>query len=55
MKYDSRRLLFAVDLAGTLLFGIEGATAAIAGHLDVLGLMVLAFRLHWPEESFVMC
>ncbi len=43
MKYDSGRLLFAVDLVGTLLFGIEGATAAIAGHLDVLGLMVLAF------------
>ena len=30
-------------MAGTLLFGIEGATAAIAGHLDFLGLMVLAF------------
>jgi uncharacterized membrane protein YeiH len=43
MKYDSGRLGFAVDLAGTLLFGIEGATAAIGGHLDVLGLMVLAF------------
>jgi uncharacterized membrane protein YeiH len=43
MKYDSDRLLFAVDLAGTLLFGIEGATAAIAGNLDFLGLMVLAF------------
>ena len=43
MKYDSGKLLFAVDLAGTLLFAIEGATAAIAGHLDLLGLMVLAF------------
>jgi len=43
MKYDSGKLLFAVDLAGTLLFGIEGATAAIAGHLDLLGLLVLAF------------
>ena len=43
MKYNSGRLLFAVDLAGTLLFGIEGATAAIAGHLDLLGLTVLAF------------
>jgi uncharacterized membrane protein YeiH len=43
MKYDSAKLLFAVDLAGTLLFGIEGATAAIAGHLDLLGLLVLAF------------
>jgi len=43
MKYDAERLLYAVDLAGTLLFGIEGATAAISGNLDFLGLMVLAF------------
>jgi len=43
MKYDSGGLLFAVDLARRLLFGIEGATAAIGGHLDVLGLTVLAF------------
>jgi uncharacterized membrane protein YeiH len=43
MKDLSNRLLFVVDLAGTLLFGIEGATAAIAGNLDLLGLMVLAF------------
>lgn len=37
------RLLFAVDLAGTLFFGLEGALAAIAGRLDVFGVMVLAF------------
>ena len=43
MKYDPEKLLFAVDLAGTLLFAIEGATAAISGNLDLLGLMVLAF------------
>ena len=43
MKYDPEKLLFAGDLAGTLLFAIEGATAAISGNLDVLGLMVLAF------------
>ena len=43
MKYDPEKLLFAVDLAGTLLFAIEGATAAIIGNLDLLGLMVLAF------------
>ena len=43
MKYDPEKLLFAVDLAGTLLFAIEGATAAIGGNLDLLGLMVLAF------------
>jgi uncharacterized membrane protein YeiH len=52
MKYDSGILLFAVDLAGTLVFGIEGATAAISGHLDLLGLLVLAFSAasawrHW--------
>jgi uncharacterized membrane protein YeiH len=43
MKYDPGRLLFTVDLAGTLLFGIEGALAAIGNNLDLLGLMVLAF------------
>jgi uncharacterized membrane protein YeiH len=43
MKYNAEKLLFAVDLAGTLLFAIEGATAAIGGDLDFLGLMVLAF------------
>jgi uncharacterized membrane protein YeiH len=45
MKYGPETLLFAVDLAGTLLFAIEGATAAISGNLDVLGLMVLAFAM----------
>lgn len=40
---QSPNLLYAVDLAGTLLFGIEGATAAISGNLDLLGIMVLAF------------
>jgi uncharacterized membrane protein YeiH len=28
---------------GTLLFGVEGATAAIRGNLDFFGVMVLAF------------
>jgi uncharacterized membrane protein YeiH len=37
------RLLFVVDLAGTLFFGLEGALAAIASRLDVFGVMVLAF------------
>ena len=39
------RLLLAADLAGTLLFAIEGATAAIRGNMDLLGLMVLAFAV----------
>jgi uncharacterized membrane protein YeiH len=43
VKRPSNTLLFAADLAGTLLFGIEGAEAAIKGDLDLLGLMVLAF------------
>lgn len=43
MKYDSARVLLAADLAGTFLFGIEGADAAIRGQMDLLGLMVLAF------------
>ncbi len=36
-------LLLVADLAGTLLFGIEGAVAAVQGNLDLLGIMVLAF------------
>ncbi len=42
MGKDTDRLLFAADLAGTLLFAIEGATTAITGNLDLLGLIVLA-------------
>ena len=37
------RLLSVADIAGTFLFAIEGATAAVTGDLDLLGLMVLAF------------
>ncbi len=43
MKCDSEKLLLAVDINGTFLFGIEGADAAIRSNLDLLGLMVLAF------------
>ena len=43
MNKGDNKLLFAVDMAGTLLFAIEGATAAIGGNLDLLGVMVLAF------------
>src|SRR5277367_6886519 len=37
------KLLSIVDLGGTFLFAIEGATAAVKNDLDLLGLMVLAF------------
>jgi len=43
MKHDAGKALLAADLAGTFLFGIEGAAAAIRGNLDLLGMMVLAF------------
>src|ERR1035438_1316558 len=42
-KVIGPKLLSAVDLAGTFLFAVEGATAAIAGYLDLLGIMVLSF------------
>ena len=43
MKHDPAKLVLIFDLLGTFVFGIEGATAAIAADLDLLGLMVLAF------------
>jgi uncharacterized membrane protein YeiH len=36
-------LLFAADIAGTLVFAVEGAMAAVNGGLDLIGIMVLAF------------
>jgi uncharacterized membrane protein YeiH len=42
-RVDADTLLFTVDIAGTILFGIEGATAALGGHLDAFGVLVLAF------------
>jgi uncharacterized membrane protein YeiH len=37
------RLLFAADIAGTLVFAVEGAMAAVNGNLDLVGIMALAF------------
>lgn len=37
------RVVLAADLAGTFVFALEGAFAAIGGHLDLFGVMVLAF------------
>jgi uncharacterized membrane protein YeiH len=37
------RLILIADLAGTAVFGIEGALAAMQGGLDLLGILVLAF------------
>jgi uncharacterized membrane protein YeiH len=43
VKNKGSTLLAAVDLAGTFVFAIEGAMAAIHGNLDFLGMVVLAF------------
>jgi uncharacterized membrane protein YeiH len=43
LKPKANTLLLVVDFAGTFLFAIEGGMAAAAGHLDLLGAMVLAF------------
>jgi uncharacterized membrane protein YeiH len=36
-------LVLVADLAGTCVFALQGALAAMAGHLDLFGVMVLAF------------
>ena len=41
--WRAERLLLAIDLIGTALFDAEGASTAIAAHLDLLGILVLAF------------
>jgi uncharacterized membrane protein YeiH len=42
-RYNPDFLLLVVDLAGVLVFAVEGALAGIGAQLDVLGLMVVAF------------
>jgi uncharacterized membrane protein YeiH len=36
-------MLLVVDLLGTFVFAVEGATAGIQANLDLLGVMVVAF------------
>jgi len=40
---NTNRILFAADIAGTLVFAMEGASTGINNNLDLLGLIVLAF------------
>lgn len=42
-RYNPDFLLLTVDLAGTYVFAVEGAMAAIRANLDLLGLLVLSF------------
>ena len=39
----SDRLVLAFDLAATFLFGLEGASSAVDGKLDLFGVLVLGF------------
>lgn len=43
MTFTKERLLLLLDLLGTFVFAVEGATAASGGHFDVLGVLVLSF------------
>jgi uncharacterized membrane protein YeiH len=43
LKREPSHLLTLLDMAGTLVFAIEGAITAIDSNLDFLGIMVLAF------------
>ena len=43
MAAKQNPLVLALDVTGTFIFAIEGALAAIQAHLDLLGVMVLAF------------
>jgi uncharacterized membrane protein YeiH len=43
VRLSAATLVLAADLGGTFVFAVEGATAAMRGNLDLLGLMVLAF------------
>jgi uncharacterized membrane protein YeiH len=42
-RYNPDLLLLGVDLAGVLVFAVEGAMAGIRAELDLLGLIVVAF------------
>lgn len=43
MKFRQIGIIYALDLAGTFLFAVEGAIAAANAGLDVFGIMVLSF------------
>jgi uncharacterized membrane protein YeiH len=43
VRLSAASLVLVADLSGTFVFAAEGATAAMRGNLDLLGLMVLAF------------
>ena len=42
-KSRVERIVLVADLAGTAVFAVEGAIAAMRSQLDLLGVMVIAF------------
>lgn len=42
LHWRAEQLLLGIDLVGTALFAAEGASTAMAAHLDLLGILVLA-------------
>jgi len=42
-KSLTARALLVIDLAATLLFAVEGASEAASAHLDLLGVLIVAF------------
>jgi hypothetical protein len=55
MTYNSDKLLLAVDLAGTFVFAVEGATAAIEGKLDFSALWCCRLLPRQPVGLFAIC
>ena len=45
MKLKSPTVIFALDVAGTFLFAVEGAIAAADAGLDAFGILVLSFSV----------
>ncbi|HEY0782598.1 MAG TPA: TRIC cation channel family protein, partial [Thermoanaerobaculia bacterium] len=44
-KANAPTVLQAADFAGTFVFAVEGALAAVRAHLDLLGVLVLSFTV----------
>ena len=43
IRVNLDKLLLVLDLTGTALFAVEGASVGIKAHLDLLGVLVFAF------------
>jgi uncharacterized membrane protein YeiH len=48
-------LLLVLDLVGTFVFALSGATAGVKNQLDLFGVLVLSFAAARPEASLATC